>query len=314
MYVVLNSSNSTNIFLFTWHLISKKSREYAISSTRFRKRLTSCSRYTQEKEATETKNPTYSVNHEWREKWMQRILDDYAGLDPAIYASLTRARQEFPTNGSNETWEEWRQGAQVREEATLYTAKKAAIMKDLTALKESVRQLLDANETRPEIERLLVPAFDVDRVGRDQRLKAAKDTREDVRMELEHVEASTDRVANWIKKSFWDPQVVPGRSLFSFRGDTEVTNYPLLAEEPFFKEHLQWAQFSRESMRNIVDGDTFQPWRVYTDDQLQAELSKPMRVRREDEEYKMDVFFEDEKRKIDDVELTEQPVFDGGTL
>ncbi|EFN76990.1 WD repeat-containing protein C10orf79 [Harpegnathos saltator] len=254
-----------------------------------------------------------------------KILDDYGGLEPAIRTSLTRARQDFPPkNGDSEdaeTWEEWRQGAQVREEASLYAAEKAAIVKDLMALKDTVRRLLDENETRPEIERLPVSAFDVDRVGRDQKSKAAKDEREDVRMELEHVQTSADRVALWIKKTFWEPQVVQGRSIFSFRGNVELTNYPLLAEQPYLKEHLRWAQFSRESMRNIVDGDTFQPWRVYTDEQLQAELRKPVRVQREHDKYKVDVLFEEEEGgeeeeegdKIVHEELTEQPAFDGMT-
>lgn len=244
---------------------------------------------------------------------MQKILDDYAGLEPTIRASLTRVRQEFPANIGNEPWEAWRQDAQIREEATLYAAEKAAIMRDVTTLKDTVRQLLDANETRPEAEKLPVSAFDVDRTGRDQKCKAAKDEREDLRLELEHVQTSSDRVARWIKKTFWDPQVVLGRSIFSFCGDTEVTNYSLLAEEPYVKEHLQWAQFARETVRNIVDGDTFQPWRVYTDDQLRTELSKPVRVRREHEEYKMDELFEEEEREIDRVDLTDQPAFDGET-
>lgn len=260
-----------------------------------------------------TENSTYPVDHRWREKWMQKILDDYAGLDPATRASLTRTQQEFPANGGDQTWEKWREDAQVREEATLYVAEKAAIMKDLTALRGTVRQLLDANETRPEIEKLPVSTFDVDRAGRDQKHKAAKDEREDVRMELEHTQASNDRVARWIKRTFWDPQVVLGRSIFSFCGDIEVTNYPLLAEEPLVKEYLQWAQFTKESVRNIVDGDTFQPWRVYTADQLQAELSKPVKVRREDEEYKMDEFLEEEEREIVRADVTDHPAFDGET-
>lgn len=252
------------------------------------------------------------MNHGWYEEHKEKILSDYASLDPAIRASLTRTRQDFPAADEKKygSWEQWREDVQLEKEARFYAAEKAAIMRDLAALKATVKQLLDANETCPEMERLPVSAFDLNKTGRDQKLKAAKDEREDVRMELEHLCASTDRVANWIKTTFWDPQIVLGRSIFSFRGDTEVTNYPLVEEDPHFKDHLQWAQFARDSVRSIVD-DTFQPWRNYTDDQLRTELSKPVRVYHEDKKRRMDVLLEDEERETDPEELAEMRAVEG---
>ncbi|XP_029174556.1 cilia- and flagella-associated protein 43-like [Nylanderia fulva] len=258
-----------------------------------------------------TSRSVYSMKYEEQKK---KILSDYASLDPAIRSSLTRARQDFPGVDEKEcgSWEQWREDMQLQEETSFYTAEKAAIMRDLEVLKATVTQLLDANETCPEIERLPISAFDLNKADRDQKLKAAKDEREDVRMELEHLCASTDRVASWIKETFWDPQVVLGRSIFSFRGDLEVTNYPLVEGDPHFKDHLQWAHFAKDSMRSIVD-DTFQPWRNYTNEQLQVELSKPVRVYREDEKRRMDVFLEDEEREIDPEELAELRAMEGMT-
>lgn len=256
----------------------------------------------------------YPVDRERYELHKERILADYSGLDPTIRASLTRARQEFAANGEGRTWEEWRRDVQLQDEAEFYAAERVAITAELTTLRDTVRELLDANETRPEIERLPVSAFDLDRAGRDQRLKAAKDEREDVRMELEHLRSSMDRVAGWIKTTFWDPQIVPGRSIFSFRGDTEVNSYPLTEEEPHFKDQLCWAQFTRNSVRRIIEDDTFQPWRSYTDDQLRVELSKPARVYREDERLRMDVLLEEEEREVDHEELAELRALDGRAI
>lgn len=248
------------------------------------------------------------MDYEWYEKQKEKIISDYASLNPAIQVSLTRARVDFPAAGEKgfETWEEWRQDEQLREETKFYAAEKAAITKNLETLKATVKQLLDANETCSEMERLPVSAFDLNRAGRDQRLKTAKDERDDVRMELEHLCASMDRITGWIKTTFWDPQVVIGRSIFSFRGDTEVTNYPLTEEDPYFREHLRWAQFARDSVRSMIY-DTFQPWHSYTDDQLKTELSKPVRVYHEDERRKMDL--EEEER--DPEELAELRAVDG---
>lgn len=183
-------------------------------------------------------------------------------------------------------------------------------MKDLETLKVTVRQLLDANETCPEIERLPVSAFDLNKMGRDQKLKTAKDEREDIRMELEHLCASTNRVANWIKTTFWDPQIVLGRSIFSFRGDREVTNYPLVEGDPYFKDHLQWSQFARDTMRTIAE-DTFQPWRSYTEHQLRTELSKFVKVCYRDKICRVIMLLEEEERVIDPEELAEMRTVEG---
>ncbi|XP_025074104.1 uncharacterized protein LOC105427324 [Pogonomyrmex barbatus] len=263
--------------------------------------------------STETES-VYLVDHQRYENRKEKILSDYASLDPAIRASLTRVRVDFPAAGETgfATWEEWRQDAQLQEETRFHAAEKAAIVKDLTTLKATVKRLLDANESCPEMERLPVSAFDLNRAGRDRRLKTAKDEREDVRMELEYLCAAMDRVAGWLRATFWDPQIVLGRSIFSLRDDTEVTNYPMTAEDPYFKEHLRWAQFARDSIRSIVF-DTFQPWHSYTDEQLRAELSKLVRLYHEEERRKTDLLLEEEEREIDPAELAELRAVDGMT-
>ncbi|KAM0735838.1 Cilia and flagella-associated protein 43 [Formica fusca] len=261
----------------------------------------------------ETKS-VYPVNHGWYEEQKEKILSDYASLDSAIHASLTRTRQDFSAADEKKygSWEQWREEVQLKKEAKFYAAKKAAIMKDLETLKVTVRQLLDANETCPEIERLPVSAFDLNKMGRDQKLKTAKDEREDIRMELEHLCASTNRVANWIKTTFWDPQIVLGRSIFSFRGDREVTNYPLVEGDPYFKDHLQWSQFARDTIRTIAE-DTFQPWRSYTEHQLRTELSKFVKVCYRDKICRVIMLLEEEERVIDPEELAEMRTVEGMT-
>ncbi|XP_018057221.1 PREDICTED: cilia- and flagella-associated protein 43, partial [Atta colombica] len=258
--------------------------------------------------ANETRS-VYSVDYERYEKRKEKILSDYASLDPAIRASLTRARINFPATDEKETWEEWRQKMQLREETKFYAEEKAAITKDLEALKVTIRQLLDANETYPEIKKLPMSAFDLNKAGRDQRLKTAENEREDARMELEHHCASIDRIASWIKANFWDPQIVLGRSIFSFHGDTKVTNYPLTEEDPYFKDHLQLAQFTKDSMRGIIR-DTFQPYYNYTEAQLQMELRKPIRMY---ERRRTELLLEEKEREIDPEELAELRAVDGMT-
>ncbi|XP_050452544.1 cilia- and flagella-associated protein 43-like [Cataglyphis hispanica] len=254
----------------------------------------------------------YPVNQEWYEEQKEKILSDYASFDLVFDTSLTRIKQDFPEMQYG-SWEQWREEMQLEKEAKFFAAKKATIMKDLETLKISLQKLLDANETCPEMERLPISAFDLNKTSRDQKLKTARDEREEVRMELEYLCASMNRVANWIKTTFWDPQVVLGRSIFSFRGDMEVSNYPLTQEDPYFNDHLQWAQFVKDSVGTIAD-DTFQPWRHYTYDQLQDELCKFVRVYHHiDRVCKLIVLLEKEERELDPEELAEMLAIEGMT-
>jgi len=245
------------------------------------------------------------VDHDYYKNWKHEILADYASLDSTIQASLTTVKPRIPD--TDKSWEEWQQDMQLEWEKETYAEEKAAIRKDLEVLKTTVKELIDINETLPDIQRLPISAFDLDRSGHDQKLKAAKDEREEVRLELEYLCESTDIVAAWIKTTFWDPPIVQGRSIFSFCGEIEVTNYPLLEQDPHFHDYVDWAQFQREVERVIYD-DTFRAWRPYTEEQLKAELSKKLTLF---QEHRVEELLEEEELEIDPVEVEEMRALDG---
>lgn len=255
----------------------------------------------------ETKN-THQVDHKYYEKNKEKIFADYATLDPVISAMLTRDT-ELPAR-EEKTWEELQQELKLQQLEEKHAEEKAAIIEDLAVLKAKVKELIDVNETLPEIQRLPISAFDLDRVGRDHTIKMARDEREEVRLELEFQCESMNKVATWIKRTFWDTQVLLGRSVFSFSDDIEVTNYPTLPEDPYFKNELHWAEFKYDTECNLLSGDTFTSWHVYTDEQLKEEVTKPVRVYHE--EFRMELL-EEEDRELDPEELEELRAYDGKT-
>ncbi|XP_076388248.1 cilia- and flagella-associated protein 43 [Megachile rotundata] len=248
----------------------------------------------------------YKVDYNLYEKYRKKMNADYASLDATAYSLLTRPKVEFPgPEQDDETWSEWRERMQIIEETAKCEVEKADILQEFRSLKGKVKKLLDENETCPEIERLPVSSFDLDKAGRDQKLKAGRDECEDLRLKLEHDTSETKRVTNWIREAFWNPQKILGKSLVAIFGSQHVTNYPSIAEPPRAKDLLQWATFCKEILSTIVETETFRPWKLYNEQELEVELSKRMKLK-EEEARRIDMFFEDEEDEEVSVEDTKE--------
>ncbi|XP_012281681.1 uncharacterized protein LOC105700427 [Orussus abietinus] len=229
----------------------------------------------------------------------RRASEDYASLDPQVNSMLLHPLQEFPPRKEHEgkTWEEWQLEKNVWRAAEECTEKRAAILSDFAVLRKKVARMLHENEVCPEIERLPLSAFDLDKFGREQRMKMARDEREEMRLELESSCSSMDRVAAWIKSTFWDLQRTIGQSIFSIFGSTEVTNYPSVAEEPHQEDFLRWAQYSRDVFREMMEPEAFCPWRAYTSEQLEEAVGRHSRLLRHDEKKRIEALLADDEEE-----------------
>ncbi|KZC03850.1 WD repeat-containing protein 96 [Dufourea novaeangliae] len=248
------------------------------------------------------------------EKNRKKILSDYASLDSPILELLSRPKYRFPDpeKEGDKTWSEWRQEMQIEVEVVQCKQKKAGILKDFDVLKGKVKTLLDANETCPEIEKLTVSAFDLDITGRDYKLKAGRNKCEDIRLELEHKIHDMNRVSMILKESFWDPQKVLSKSLVALLGDRVVTNYPAFKEDLYVEDNLRWAHFEKEAVQKIVVGDTFEPWRLYNEEELDVELTRRLTLyREEDTKFAMLLEEEEEDKGISEEELARERTLDG---
>ena len=248
----------------------------------------------------------YQIPYDYITK--QKMIDkDYGSLDQHILDMLSRPLQEFAPEEEREnmTWTEWMEKKQFLEEQELCVKKQAAIFKEFNKLKAKVVKLLDENETCPEIEKLPLAAFDLDKVSREQKIKTARDEREDTRLELEYNCASMDRLSDWLKTKFWDTQTNLVKSIFSFSGLTEIQNFAHDSSRPNYEEHHRWAEFTTDLICELTQKDSFAPWRLYTASQLDLELHRVGRLQRLDEKERMDALLEKQEEDVQGVDKDE---------
>ena len=234
----------------------------------------------------------------------QAIVEaDYASLDSVILDMLSRPLHEFPLFEEREqmTWIEWVEKQKLLEEEKLCAEKKASILSRFDILKAKVVKLMEENDNIPEIERLPLEAFDLDKVSREQKMKAAKDEREDIRLEIEYNCSEMDRVADLIKSKFWDTQATPLKSIFSFSGSTIIENYPLEKVKPYHEEQQKWAVYTRELNNELRGQDSFAPWRLYTPSELNLELQNVNRMQKIDEKKRMDELLDKQDEEVQGV-------------
>lgn len=259
----------------------------------------------------ETQTDIQDIHYSYYSGNQKLIEKDYASLDQVILDMLSRPLQEFaPAEERNDmTWIEWMAKKKLLEEKKLCAEKRAAILSKFNKLKAKISKLLDENETCPEMEKLPISAFDLDKVSREQKIKAARDEREDTRLELEHECASMDRLSDWIKAKFWDTQVTLAKSIFSFSGSREIQNYHWDKFRHNYEEHHRWAVFVSDVNNKLMQGDSFQPWRFYTTSELDIELKKVGRIQMIDEKERMDALLdkqEEDTQGATDDELENQ--------
>lgn len=223
------------------------------------------------------------MEHKLYEKMMKKIDVDYASLDPLIYDILTSPLYEFPDSEKegDKTWTEWRYEMQLKEEEEASREQKTALLNDFEELRNKVKKLLDENEASTEIEKLPIAAFDLDIKGRDHKLKVGRDICENLRLEFEHNINETKRVSKWIRKNFWDPQKVVAKSLYAIFDEMEVVNYPSVAEDPNDILFLKYINFHKKTAYSVLENDKFEPWKIYTEQELQMETSKKHNIYRE---------------------------------
>lgn len=186
---------------------------------------------------------------------VERISLDYSQLSQEVANVLSQSYEEVPPKDSEtETWGDWMVKQEMMQEEEKFRTIKSSIFEDFHRLKEQVSKLLDDNEKLSDEEQLPISAFDLDMLEREQKIKAAREEREDQRLQLEFQCSQIEKVANWIRKVFWDDQQVKPQSIFTIFGDIEVLNFPNVAQE------VQEEEMKRlfEYFSNISDESHFE--------------------------------------------------------
>lgn len=183
-----------------------------------------------------------------------RSLYNYLSVRP-IHQMLSQECQVVPSDAKNGTWLEWSQERKKVIELEDWREERLEIKNELKKFKDKIKEMLDENERAEEIYQLPVADFDIARFIREQKIKAAKEKREDVKLQREFESKEMNKVACWITERFENVQRVKAKTLCSFSDNCtySVTNY-LSMEDPLSGEGvLSWIDELRSSVKMDVN-------------------------------------------------------------
>ncbi|XP_014598768.1 PREDICTED: cilia- and flagella-associated protein 43-like [Polistes canadensis] len=101
------------------------------------------------------------------------------------------------------------------------------IFLELNKLKSKIKQLLDLNERETILTRLPISSYDLDEEYRRYRIKRADLERKELKRRYEEEIEARNKVCQYLRQIFWDPERVHACCLKSIFGEIIVENYPL---------------------------------------------------------------------------------------
>ncbi|KAH0539419.1 hypothetical protein KQX54_004699 [Cotesia glomerata] len=185
-----------------------------------------------------------------------RSFYNYLSVRP-IHQMLSQEYQVVPSDAKSGTWLEWSQQTNNVMELEDWREERLQIKNELKKFKDKIKEMLDLNEEAEEIYRLPVADFDIARFVREQKIKAAKEKREDVKLQREFEGTEMNKVVRWIAERFENVQRVKAKTLCSFSDNCtySVMNY-LSMEDPLSPEGegvLLWIDELRSSVKMDVN-------------------------------------------------------------
>jgi hypothetical protein len=198
-------------------------------------------------------------------------------------------------NESMISWSEWKRQQIINQEAKQYFADKEQVISKLKILKSKIQDLLNKNEASSELKKLPMPVFALNKINREKKIKSAKDKREEVNHELKSDCLQMERIINWIKTKFWDPQKVLGQSIFSLFGQTEVSNYTIATEVLTPSKCFEHSLFVQSVLKEMMNDETIYPWEIRKPSEIKLIFNNQLRMKVTDEIGKIDHLFDNDE-------------------
>jgi len=136
--------------------------------------------------------------------------------------------------------------AKIREaEEALHAEERANLRSKVAGLKAKLDNLIQSNETAPDLEKMDRKELVIDFETRDQ-LMAENDARvETVRNETRYKNLGYDLIANRIKKECWVSMGEQGKSIIPFKNGCSVTSFPIKKQPPAERQRLNQIRMLR---------------------------------------------------------------------
>ncbi|XP_075997913.1 cilia- and flagella-associated protein 43 [Genypterus blacodes] len=154
--------------------------------------------------------------------------------------------QEQRSTLSDLTWLESKQEAVVKEDNQHYYETKNQLRKTIRELRDAVQEMMQENETLPDMERLEQREFNLD-VEEQKRLEAMVEQEvTKLRNEIELENLAKCYTCDVLKREFWYSMKVKGRAIKAFQSEHEVKNYAMKERTEKELEDLRRVQNMRK--------------------------------------------------------------------
>jgi len=163
---------------------------------------------------------------------------------------------------SESTWLEQTVDGAHKKEDQQYSAVKNKLREDIDTLRSRVLSMILTNENVPEIERLNRQEFNMDIEERQKIVSDREKKLAELRAQMELENTKNQYIHHLIKQECWDDMKVKGKSVKSFAGSTEVSNYPIkeqtaeeIAELEFVLQQRQIENIEKDVRSTVLATD-----------------------------------------------------------
>ncbi|KAI4503920.1 hypothetical protein M0802_001323 [Mischocyttarus mexicanus] len=130
-------------------------------------------------------------------------------------------------NKGLDTYLENIQKIQLESEMNEAMSTRHTIFLELKKLKDKIKELLDSNEKETILTRLSISSYDLDEEYRKYTIQKADLERQKLKQRYDEENETRNKVYQYLRKIFWDPECVHGCYLRSIFGEIIIKNYPL---------------------------------------------------------------------------------------
>ncbi|XP_061084124.1 cilia- and flagella-associated protein 43 [Conger conger] len=202
-------------------------------------------------------NPVLSQLPEWNPDPLSRASSSLQTMEEARRRiDVTEQDESYRSPSSSDTtsdptWLDCRHAEALKKESQQYAEAKKSLRGAMRRLRETIKEMMQENETLSEMERLEPQEFNLDIDARKRLLTEAEEEVAKVRREAEMENLAKAYLREVIKKECWHSMKVKGKSVKAFHTAHEVKNYPLKARSPQELEEKGRVH----TMRKIEHGD-----------------------------------------------------------
>ncbi|XP_059422267.1 cilia- and flagella-associated protein 43 isoform X2 [Carassius carassius] len=173
--------------------------------------------------------------------------------------------ENYFVSPASSTWLDGKLDAVLQEETQQYAETKKYLRKNIKVLRDTIKAMIQENESLPDMEKLGHQEFNLD-VEEQQRMQLeAKQEVTRVRKEIEMENLAKCYQREILKKECWDSMQVKGKAIKAFHSENEVKNYPMKERTEKELEELQRIETMRkieqensqlqEMILNTISGD-----------------------------------------------------------